>query len=186
MIQLKHDCLVFQMPTGEMIPCSAEMVTVELVGDYAAAIDPSVLQHSASAVLHYFKYDLGREQVTIAEFSQALEHVLRILGLDVKSLSSQPAQAGEVEAADLRLFAGDLDTAFELSFFPRLRAVVHERLTANARVVAFSGLRGCVKRLVGAKRWCPRCQSLNDQIVDYLRNCLMAETQSGSCELVVR
>lgn len=186
MIQLHHDCLLFKMPSGETIPCSAELVTVELVGDFASSIDPSVLQNSASAVLHYFKYDLGREQVTIGEFSEVLERVLRHLGLNVKSLSSEPSQTVNIEAADLRAFATEPDFAFELSFFQRLRAELHTRLTPNSRVIAFSGLRPCVKRLAGAKRWCPRCQALNDQIIDYLRTCLKVETENGSCELVVR
>ena len=32
MIQLKTDCLIFQTNDGEQVPCSAEWVTLELMG----------------------------------------------------------------------------------------------------------------------------------------------------------
>lgn len=32
MIRLRPDCLVFKMSSGESIPCSAEKVTIELIG----------------------------------------------------------------------------------------------------------------------------------------------------------
>ena len=52
-------------------------------------------------------------------------------------------------------------------------------------VFRFRGLRDCVKLLTGAKRWSPHCQSLNDQIVEYLRGCVGAETTGNRCALVV-
>ena len=55
MIQLHSDCLVFKSETGQAIPCSAELVTIELIGEAARLLDPDLLQHAAAAVLHYFK-----------------------------------------------------------------------------------------------------------------------------------
>jgi len=52
-------------------------------------------------------------------------------------------------------------------------------------VLRFRGLRDCVKRLAGAKRWSARCNDLNDQIVEYLRTCLSAEPKGSSCALMV-
>jgi hypothetical protein len=51
--------------------------------------------------------------------------------------------------------------------------------------VRFRGLRGCVKQLAGVRRWSPRCEHLQDQIVAYLRGCLTAETEQNQCALVV-
>ena len=33
MIALHSDCLMFQLASGESVPCSAEMITVEIVGE---------------------------------------------------------------------------------------------------------------------------------------------------------
>src|SRR3569833_1988255 len=71
MIQLRPDCLIFQTSQGELIPCSAETVTIELIGDASSVLDPEIVREAASAVVHYFKHDLGRETVSVAEFSDA-------------------------------------------------------------------------------------------------------------------
>ncbi|MCI0538342.1 MAG: hypothetical protein L0Z50_24305 [Verrucomicrobiales bacterium] len=184
MIQLHHDYLLFQTGAGEAIPCSAEQVTIELIGEYASVINPIILQQASAAVLHYFKQDLGREQVTIAEFSGALERVLKHFGFSINSEAE--VSPSPIEAADLCALISGNEKAFELAFFPRLRAELQARLVLSPRVVAFNGLRGCVKQLLGVKRWSPRCQTLNDQIVEYLRNCLSLEERATSCGLVIR
>src|SRR5437773_1161564 len=102
MIQLHSDCLVFKSETGQAIPCSAELVT------------------------------------------------------------------------------------FELVFFPRLRDELRKSLQESPGVVRFQGLRSCVKQLVGAHRWSPRCQKLSDQIVAFLRLCWSSEVATAGCALVVR
>ncbi|MBK7997351.1 MAG: hypothetical protein IPK15_01115 [Verrucomicrobia bacterium] len=87
--------------------------------------------------------------------------------------------------ADLRLLAGESDLGGELVFFPRLRDAIRRELDGSPTILRFSGLRECVKQLTGAKRWSTHCQTLNDQIVDYLRTCLGAERSGASCALVV-
>ena len=73
MIQLHSDCLVFETAAGQLIPCSAEMISFELVGEETSVLNPDLIRHAAAAVLHYFKHDLGRAAVTVGEFSLALE-----------------------------------------------------------------------------------------------------------------
>ncbi len=60
MIQLKSDCLIIQTTDGQQIPCSAEWVTLELMGEGAEWIDPETVRHASAAVLHYFKHELQR------------------------------------------------------------------------------------------------------------------------------
>ena len=184
MIQLHPDCLMFQMTNGEAIPCSAELVTVELIGDAADALDSELVRNAARAVLHYFKTELGKTSVSVSEFSQALTRVLRGFGLIVKS-----AQAAElprrITESDLRELACESGKGFELAFFPRLRDELRQHLNESPHVVRFKGLRSCVKQLAGAQRWSDRCQQLNDHIVDYLRRCLHNEEYTKSCSLVV-
>jgi hypothetical protein len=52
-------------------------------------------------------------------------------------------------------------------------------------MVRFRGLRGCVKQLAGARRWGPRCRTLEGEIVAYLRECLSAEPGPLDCALWV-
>ena len=193
MILLRPDCLVFRTADGENVPCSAHEVTVELMGDSAEWLDAEMVEHAAGAVLHYFKSEKGQNTVSVAEFSEALERVLRGLGLDVKAsdhsetpvTKSPPMPAPRVVEADLEKLTEGSSFGCELVFFPRLRDALRRELDGTPLLLRFRGLRGCVKQLAGAKRWGPQCQALNDQIVDYLRGCLGAEKSGANCALMV-
>jgi hypothetical protein len=182
MIQLNPDCLIFQTASGENIPCSAELVTIELIGEAAEHLDPEIIQNASAAVLHYFKVELDRHFVTVAEFSEALEKILRSFGLSVKAATAQPTTP-KTEESDLRHIAS---TSCELLFFPQLRDELRRKLSDSPEVLRFNGLRGCVKQLTGAQRWCHRCEEMSDQIVDFLRTCLTQDSKGNSCALVVQ
>ena len=184
MIALRSDYLLFQLHNGESVPCSAGMITVEIIGEAKSLYDAEMLQHAAASVFHYFKNELERETVTVREFSLALETVLGQLGY--------PIQAGEaghglrdVSETDLRRLAQDAAGDLELFFFPRLRDELRAGLRHSPRVLRFHGLRGCAKQLAGARRWSPRCEQMQDRIVEFLRGCLTAETEPNQCGLVV-
>ena len=184
MISLSRDCLLFELTSGESIPFSAEMISIEVMGDTALQFDPEVIQHAAASVFHYFKHDQARQTVTVAEFAEALEKVLRTLGFKVRSADEAPG-ATPTAGADLRLLARESGDACELVFFPRLRHELRTQLQASPRRVRFRGLRACVKHLAGARRWSPRCDHLQEQIVRYLRGCLSSENRQTGCLLVV-
>ena len=184
MILLRPDCLVFKTSSGENVPCSAQEVTLELLGDAVNQLDEEMVQSAAHAVLHYFRTELERTVVTIGEFAETLAKVLRELGLEVQTATQDPVQ--RIVDSDLRPLAIGNDGVCELVFFQMLRAELRSRLETAPQVVRFNGLRCCVKQMVGARRWTQRCQELSDQIVDYLRDCLCAEARGGRCALLVR
>jgi len=118
------------------------------------------------------------------EFSQALATVLRGFGLSVKLADT--AQPPRLSEPNLRVLACESGHAFELAFFPRLRDELRLQLDQSPHLVRFNGLRGCVKQLAGTRRWTSRCQSLSDQIVDYLRHCLCSDSSAKRCSLMVQ
>lgn len=188
MIQLNPDCLIFQTSSGENIPCSAELVTIELIGEAVELLDPELIRNASAAVLHYFKVELGRTSVTVGEFSEALERVLRSFGLQVQPADPIPTASEtsfRIEEADLRQIACESGKGCELFFFPHLRDELRRRLDQSPELVRFTGLRGCVKQLTGARRWNRRCQALSDQIVDFMRGCLSQAPTAKPCALLV-
>jgi hypothetical protein len=184
MIALLNNCLLFQLATGESVPCSVEMISVEIVSSQDRLLDPEALRHAAASVFHYFKVELMRETVTVGEFSIALEKVLRQLGFtlqgDVSALTTR-----EIIESDLRIIACQSAESLELLFFPALRMEVRSQLRQSPKLLRFRGLRGCVKQLAGARRWSDRCDRLQEQIVGYLRECLSADREQAQCSLVV-
>ena len=140
MIALMSDCLLFRLANGESVPFSAEMISVELVGDVAGKFDPEILRHATASVFHYFKNELGRETVTVGEFAEALEKVLRGLGFNVSSDGPEPPRRerrGTGEADLLRL-ARESGDSLELFFFPRLRDELRAQLRHSAASRALS------------------------------------------------
>ncbi|HZO85992.1 MAG TPA: hypothetical protein VFC26_12310 [Verrucomicrobiae bacterium] len=184
MILLRPDCLVFKTSSGENVPCSAQQVTLELLGDAVNQLDEAMVQNAAHAVLHYFRTELDRTVVTIGEFAETLAKVLRDLGLEVQTAAD--AGGRRVVDSDLRPLAIGNDGVCELVFFQMLRAELRNHLEAAPQIVRFNGLRCCVKQMVGARRWSHRCQQLSDQIVEYLRDCFGREATGQGCALVVR
>lgn len=181
MIALSSNCLLFKLSNGESVPCSAEMICVEVIGSVDSLLDPEMLRHAAASVFHYFKNDLERETVTVGEFAGALEKVLRTLGFSIHTEKG----GRETTESDLRLLMLESSASLELFFFPRLRNELRQQLRHSPRLVRFRGLRGCVKQITRARRWSGRCEKLQEQIVEYLRECLTAEPGQNECALVV-
>ena len=190
MIRLRSDCLEFELSNGEKVPVSAQTVTVELMGSALDMLEPHIVENAAAAVLHYFRVEQQKQSVTLSEFTSALETALRGLGINVTCDTAAPMTSAlemprVLRQADLRLLAAEAGKEFELGFFPRLRDAMRQTMSQAPTQVRFSGLRSCVKQLSGARRWSPRCQRLQDQIVEYLRGCLVQEQPAQRCELMV-
>ena len=184
MITLASNCLLFETATGETVPYSADMVSVELGCDTAGLFDSEFVSHATNAVFHYFKHELGRHTVSLGEFAGAMEKVLCGFA-GTAQVSTETNSRPRLLEFDLCRLADESGPGSELFFFPRLRAELQRQLRQAPRVLRFRGLRGCVKQLTGARRWNLRCQSLEGEIVAYLRECLSAESAPEEFALVV-
>jgi hypothetical protein len=181
MIALRNDCLLFELTNGESVPCSPAMICVEIVDGADSHLEPDLLRHAAASVFHYFKVEMERETVTVGEFSLALEKVLRHLGYTIHAGGPD----SEIRDTDLARLIREAGGGLELFFFPRLRDELRVQLRQSPRVVRFRGLRRCVKQIAGARRWSLRCEQLQDQIVEFLRQCMDSEAEKPGCALVV-
>jgi hypothetical protein len=185
MIHLHRDCLTVRDAAGAAVPCSVESVMVELIGEARMQVDPEWVAHAASAVLHYFKCELGREAISVGEFSLALERVLRHLGIPINAPETAAPAAGLVEI-DLLKLSGQVGEEMELALFQIVQRELRRQLKAAPRVILFKELRPCVQRVLSARRWNRHCQALNDQLIDYVRSCLAREVGVLSCCVVVQ
>jgi len=185
MITLGQDCLLFQLANGEQVPFSAEMISVELIGETTRWVDPEMASHAAKAVFHYFKMELGRQSVTAEEFADAMERVLRGFKSNDSKDTRCAASRGVIES-DLWELARAAGGGCELLFFPSLRNELRQHFRQKPRLVRFCGLRACVKQIAGTTRWSPRCRVLEEQIVSFLRECAEAETGRSNLALLVQ
>jgi len=183
MIALAEDCILLRQPNGESHPVHFGAVSIEVVTEGETPFDEAFVKEASAAVLHYFKNEEERDSVTLGEFAEALEKVLKTF--DGKPNPDSTDGDTQVAEADLQQLATTSGDTFELTFFPRLRDELRNRLRQSPQTLRFHGLRGCVLQLTGARRWTPRCQILQDQIVNFLRQCLSVEPHPASCALVV-
>ncbi len=185
MIQLHTDCLVFETSDGEAIPCSAQDVTVELLGDAAHELEPMLVTEAAEAVLYHFKTDLNRNSVSVGEFTLALECILRGFGFKVMAADDEDDCDDDAAETNLHDLAHQAGEGLEMVFFCTLRDQIHADLHGKPELLRVKGLREAVKKLTGAKQWSPRCQKLNDQIVDYLRHIVSKHQQKAKLTLMI-
>jgi hypothetical protein len=183
MIALAADCILLRRANGEYEPMNSGTISIEVVTEGQSPFDEEFVKEASAAVLHYFKNEAGRESVTLGEFAEALEKVLKGFTPDHEFAANEFET--RVVDADLQKLAASSGEAFELTFFPRLRDELRSRLQLSPTVLRFHGLRSCVLSLTGARRWTPRCRALQDQIVSFLRECLAAESQTVPCALLV-
>ena len=184
MIRLHPDCLIVKAVSGESIPCQAESITLQLLGLDLEWIGEDLIQHVAAAVLHYFKEQQGQETVSVAEFTEVLEKVLKNFGYSLKggNLCQEPQL---VKGADLNDLIRESDEGTELAVFSRLQKEMKRMLKSAPEELRLVGLRDCVKRVLHAQRWGKRCQALYDQIVFFLRRCLCVHSVAD-CSMLVK
>ncbi len=183
MILLAEDYLLFQLPSGESVPLGPDMIRFEVPEANDSVLTTDTVNQAAAAVFHYFKHELKRTAVSLGEFTLALEKVLRELERAAQATNSP--KPGLIKAeSDLNELAEAVN-GVELLFFTELRRAMRAQLRNGPSTLHFRGLRACVKRLSGARRWSNRCQALRDQIVAYLRDCLEAEAGEKPCTMLV-
>lgn len=194
MIRLHSDFLVFELESGETIPCSVEAIACELVEAVSGLTDKSIIENAARAVVHYFREDQSQEVVSIQEFIDCLAFVLRGFGFEVETVnegagtkaaagiaSSTTARTSLLDFAESRREDG---TIMEMDFFLKLRDHLKTHLQENPDLLLFTGVRPCVQRILSSNRWTRRCEALREQLVLFLEECLTKDG-SGRCHRMV-
>ncbi len=185
MIQLNPDCVVLELNDGNSLPCSVELMTVDLLGENASWIDPAILKNINQAVILYLREELGKHLVSFQEYAEVLEQVMKGFGFDFSLNTPTNASPTQVEKTDISDWLGRKECGFELMMFQRLRKELSRKLTEQPPgVLWIHGLRKCVKNHLGARRWSRKCQDLNDQMISFIRECFDRNAQPD-CSLIL-
>ena len=183
MITLASDCLLFEMATRREHPVLGRH---GLAWSWRAArrelFDPEFVHHATKAVFHYFKHELGRQTVTAGEFAGALEKVLRGFAVTAQA-ASHPTPP---RACWSPICAGWPMNPARAASFSSFRACAPNCSGTCSRPRACCAFAGCAAasssspaRGAGAGA----ARRLEGEIVDYLRQCLSAE--SGPVEFAL-
>ncbi len=117
----------------------------------------------AVAIEQYAREHQPERAVTTVEIAEMVEALLAMLGMD--DLAEAYADRGQPAEIALDEMARVPGTGFELAFYRQLDAALAVR---RRGVLRLRGLRDCVLRLRGTRRWSAGCRRLAEEIVQYV------------------
>lgn len=169
MIQLRDDIAWVRAMDGQLVPFDTPRLTASIqraVGD--AGHDEAWLSEPIASAIHLFVRDgIIRQTISIAELAETIETVLEMLGYgDISQ-----AYAARPHRTEIRLdeMAARSLPGVELDFYRRLDTALGIAADGQMASLQMRGLRSCVMRLRGARRWSEGCRQLADEIVRHVR-----------------
>jgi len=171
-------CLLFQLPSGESVPCSVEMIPSN------SPVTPricstEVFAHAAASVFHYFKKELERETVTLANSPSRWKKFCAGSALSSRAgtLGKPPAEIVETTSA----FRARIRRQPRTVLFPapaRRTSRPTPPVAARFALLRTARLRQATHRRAALSG---RCEKLQDHIVEYPPRCLTAEPEQNDC-----
>jgi hypothetical protein len=162
MIQPREDIVWVRADDGRLTPFDADRLTqsIQLACKCAGHHDLLVAESVAAAVHAYVK----ECPTDVQEIACIVLDVLTMLACD----DIARAYSSRGERAEIRL---DQIDGFELEFFRELDAALRAATGAEEMaMVQLRGLRACVMRLRGARRWGDSCRAMAEDILDFIRS----------------
>ena len=158
MIQLCDDIVWVRGADDRLTPFDSN----RLVASIQRAIGDELLAESIATAI--YRYARETQTITAAAIAELAGAALTLFGLiDYAAAYRQRGQFAEIRLDQL---AGG--ETFELGFYRQLDHAL--RALADPARLNLSGLRACVMRLRGARRWGESCRALADDIVGFVRD----------------
>src|SRR5207244_11681821 len=120
-IATASNCLLCELASGESTPFMGENISVEVTGTNDRLFDSEFVRHAANAVFHYFRYELGRQAVTVAEFASAWGKVISGFALRTAAAAESQRSLAVLES-DLGRLAAETGKDSDLFLLPLRRA----------------------------------------------------------------
>ncbi len=159
MIQARDNLVWVRNDAGELEPFAEDRLAAAVQRVTGADEDGrAVAETVAGAVFQYARDHAAERIVTTVEIAEMVEAVLLILGYDEAT--------GGGEEIRLDVLAARTGVGFELAFYRELGAALGR--AQQRRAVRVSGLRACVLRLRGARRWGAGCRQLAQEILEFV------------------
>ena len=160
MIQLREDIVWVRGADDRLTPFDGSLLAASIEN----AIGDQLLAESVAAAIYRYARDGNNiEPLRVSEIVDLVCAALTMFGLT----DSADAYRQRGRCAEIRLDQLAISDAFELGFYRQLDCELRA-LTGPARL-SLRGLRACVMRLRGARRWGEGCRVLADEIVSFVR-----------------
>lgn len=166
MIQAREDIAWVRADDGRLTPFDTDRLTqsIQLACEFAGHHDLLLAESVAAAVCMYAcECERGRA-MEAGEIARIVCDVLTMLTCD----DIARAYVSRREWTEIRL---DQIAGFELEFYRQLDTALRAASGAEEMaMVQLRGLRACVMRLRGARRWGDGCRAMAEDILDFIRS----------------
>ena len=124
-------------------------------------------EHVTESIATYLSLRYEENVVGMPRLAKAVEAVLQVIGYaEVASYFFPAPPPLKISLLELAREAG---SGYELAFFEMLGRTIHGMLAENITRFELFGLERCVKQLRARKVWCRECDSLQAEIVTFVR-----------------
>lgn len=142
--------------------------SIQRAADAAGQADSVLAEGVAAAMQSYAIECRAGQPIAVGELTRIIGELLSMLGFpEIARAYVRQTQRTEVRLDHMVAAA---DTSFELGFFHRLDAALDVIADEQLSAMQLRGLRACVMRLRGARRWNQRCRQLAEDIVNHVRH----------------
>jgi hypothetical protein len=169
MIRLLEDIAWVKFEDGRLAPFDEHRLarSIQRVAEGVGDADWWLAESIAAAVHMYAVRTRSDGIIPSAEIAEIVRAVLSTLGYEKISLAY--GQGPNRVAIQLHELMSRTNAAFELEFFQRLDRALGVAASGRLSVMEVNGLRTCVMRLRGARRWTAGCRRLAEEIVTHVR-----------------
>lgn len=183
MIAIKEQLPLLRLGSQDVVPYEESWVH-QIFQDAAVrcGIDPWFTEEIARGMILYLKRRYPGTAIDISELFDKIDRTLRAVGFEHVAGHVEPsAPPANVSLNRLAQNAGD---GYELVFFQLLREQLTSLQGRGANRLHCSELRDAVVSLCKAKRWSPKCERLQQEILDFVANEMALRSKSQMSLLV--
>ncbi|NQU10084.1 hypothetical protein HQ590_04795 [bacterium] len=168
MILVNDEIVWVEQADGRRVAFSAPRLAncIRRATDCWAEAGDDLAEWIAAAISDYGRRHAPQRTLTAAGIAEMVEAVLALLGFEDWAAAYRGRRGATVIHLDQ--LAGPAGDGFELAFYRDLDRALAAVLRQAADRVRLRGLRACVLRLRGRRRWGRRCRHLADEIVHHV------------------
>ena len=174
MISLPNNLPLVRFSDGQIIPFERGWLsgTLARAAERAGYKKWWLAPHVTESVTNYLEQDFEGSVVTINRLEKAVQSVLQVIGYaDVAGHFYAVPPPARISLAELARAAG---YGYELAFFDLLRSRLREALDARVERLEICDAQCGIKLLRSAKNWRRDCSGLLEEVVNFVREELVA------------
>ncbi|MEI6871454.1 MAG: hypothetical protein WCL08_04160 [Verrucomicrobiota bacterium] len=139
----------------------------------------------ARSVTDFLRVNEATQPYTMEHFTSAVNRVLR--GIGYGEVAPYFLRSGLELRFSLFELVREVPPGFLLGFFKACEVACQKLLSSGlASRIVFEDLHPAVKLMLGRSHWSPYCQTVADELVDFLRASVLKAAGSGNVAFLIR